>query len=751
MLEALQKEGAVIIPAMEPKKPSKPTRKEKKQKYQKETKVEETKKEEKQPEQEQKEEEAKKQAEKEEKEESWEDLLDSSEDEEEAKKKEEEEAKKKKAEEERKKQEEEAKKKEEEEAKKKAEAEAAAKKQEADKKAAKAKDAKKDAKAPAAPEAKKDEKDLRSPICCILGHVDTGKTKLLDKIRHTNVQAGEAGGITQQIGATYFPIDTLREQTAALNEKLNLAIKVPGLLIIDTPGHESFTNLRSRGSGLCDIAILVVDIVHGLEPQTIESINLLKMRKTPFVVALNKVDRLFDWKTCPNEPIQKALKQQKDFVLKEFDDRVKRTITAFAEQGLNAKLYYQNTDFRKYVSLVPTSAISGEGIPDLLMLMVQLTQKFMEDRLLYLSELQCTILEVKVVEGLGTTIDVILSNGVLHEGDTIVVCGLNGPIVTTIRALLTPQPLREIRVKSDYVHHKEIKAAMGIKIVAQDLEGAVAGSSLLVAKPGDNIEDLKDEVMADLQNLLSQVSKTGRGVCVQASTLGSLEALLSFLNDSKIPVSGIAIGPVHLKDVKRASVMLESNPEYATILAFDVPVAKEARELADEMGVKIFTADIIYHLFDQFTAYMNKLKEERKATAAQDAVFPCLLKIIPHYVFNKRDPIICGVDVLEGSLRVGTPLCVPSQGNLEIGRVASIERDHKEVPFAKKGESVAIKIVPKANDQPKMYGRHFDHNDQLASKITRRSIDVLKEFFKDELKNEDLALIVKMKKWYNIQ
>lgn len=228
---------------------------------------------------------------------------------------------------------------------------------------------------------------------------------------------------------------------------------------------------------------------------------------------------------------------------------------------MNAELCFKNKDVRKYVSLVPTSAITGEGIPDLLMLIVTLTQRMMSERLMYLSELECTVLEVKVIEGLGTTIDVILSNGILREGDRIVVCGMNGPIATTVRALLTPQPLREMRIKSNYVHHKEVKAALGVKISAQDLDKTIAGSRLLVVGPDDDEEDLKEEVMSDLEALLGSVDTSGVGVSVQASTLGSLEALLSFLKDSNIPVCSINIGPVHKKDVIKASVMLEHAKE----------------------------------------------------------------------------------------------------------------------------------------------------------------------------------------------
>ncbi|CAE5964381.1 unnamed protein product [Arabidopsis arenosa] len=619
------------------------------------------------------------------------------------------------------------------------------------KRATRAKDASKKGKGLAPSESIEGEENLRSPICCIMGHVDTGKTKLLDCIRGTNVQEGEAGGITQQIGATYFPAENIRERTREL--KADAKLKVPGLLVIDTPGHESFTNLRSRGSSLCDLAILVVDIMHGLEPQTIESLNLLRMRNTEFIIALNKVDRLYGWKTCKNAPIVKAMKQQEKDVTNEFKMRLTDIKNQFQKQGLNTELYYKNKEMGETFSIVPTSAISGEGVPDLLLLLVQWAQKSMVEKLTYVDEVQCTVLEVKVIEGHGTTIDVVLVNGELHEGDQIVVCGLQGPIVTTIRALLTPHPMKELRVKGTYLHYKEIKAAQGIKITAQGLEHAIAGTALHVVGPDDDIEAIKESAMEDMESVLSRIDKSGEGVYVQASTLGSLEALLEFLKSPavKIPVSGIGIGPVHKKDIMKAGVMLEKKKEYATILAFDVKVTTEARELADEMGVKIFCADIIYHLFDQFKAYIENIKEEKKKESADEAVFPCVLQILPNCVFNKKDPIVLGVDVVEGILKIGTPICVPGREFIDIGRIASIENNHKPVDYAKKGNKVAIKIVGSNAEEQKMFGRHFDMEDELVSHISRRSIDILKTNYRDELSLEEWKLVVKLKNIFKIQ
>lgn len=593
----------------------------------------------------------------------------------------------------------------------------------------------------------KDESEYRSPICCVLGHVDTGKTKLLDKIRHSNVQNAEAGGITQQIGATFFPKDMLDRHCELISQEFKL--KSPGLLIIDTPGHESFNNLRARGSSLCDIAILVVDIMHGLEPQTLESISLLRARKCYFVIALNKVDRLYRWQTNPWEPFHKTFEKQQKDTQSEFWDRTRKIMLELSEQGLNSDVYWENDDIRRNISICPTSAITGEGISDLICLILQLTQKIMVKNITHSDEFRCSVLEVKAIEGLGTTVDVILLSGTIKEGDKVVLCGMSGPIVTTIRTLLTPQPLAELRVKGEYVKHQSIKAAMGVKLVAQGLEEAVAGTELLLVQDGDDIEQLCEDVMQDISSIFDNVDHTGVGVYVMASTLGSLEALLQFLTEKKIPVFSVNLGTVQKKDVKKASIMREKgHPEYAVILAFDVKCAAEAEKEAQVLGIKIMSADIIYHLLDSFMKYLEDTQEQKKQSRMSEVIFPCDLTILPHCVFNKKDPFVFGVRVENGILKANTPLAaITKSGVLMLGRVASIENNKKSVEKAMKGQEVCIKVIGEPNIA---YGRHFDCNDKVYSRITRESIDVLKDYFRDEMTTDAWKVVVHLKKVFSI-
>lgn len=592
---------------------------------------------------------------------------------------------------------------------------------------------------------------LRSPIVAVLGHVDTGKTKLLDKIRRTNVQDGEAGGITQQIGATFIPGEEITKQTRAVKLAKTFELKLPGLLIIDTPGHESFSNLRSRGSSLCNIAILVVDIMHGIEPQTAESLEMLKKRKAPFIIALNKIDRLNGWQRSPNASFETTYAKQKQHTKQDFEDRYERIKLQFAEKGLNVDLWHNNVKNKtltQFVSVVPTSAHTGEGVPDVLHLLCYLTQTVLAKQLAFSEELDCTVLERKEVRGYGMTIDVILANGVLHEGDTIVLCGLEGAIVTTVRSLLMPEPLKELRVKNAYTTYKEIRAAQGVKISARDLDKAVAGTPLLVAHNDAEIEVLREEQEERLETALKSIKTVDEGVCVQASTLGSLEALLEFLRTEKIPVSAVNIGPVNKRDVTRCTIQKERDPKYAVILAFDVPVTKDAQQMAKKEGVRIFEADIIYHLEENFRKHMKEVHERQREAHKHIAIFPCRLRILPTDIYSRRDPIIMGVHVEEGIVREGTPLCIPAKDKLRIGIVASVQFNNEDIELGKKGQDVCIKVVP--DGEKRMFGRHFDEKDELVSLISRRSIDATKAYFKEDLGKEDWKLMIKLKKVFDI-
>lgn len=580
--------------------------------------------------------------------------------------------------------------------------------------------------------------ELKSPICCVLGHVDTGKTKFLDKIRKSNVQEKEVGGITQQMGATFFTKDILSEYTSNLIKPNQ--IKVPGILIIDTPGHEMFSNMRERGCSICQLAIVIVDITHGIEQQTEESIELLRKYNTPFVVVLTKLDKIYEWESSNFESTKTLIDKQKPETQGFFWDRIRAISLQLNSLGHNVELFHLNKNLKSDISLIPVSNISGDGIPDVFCALIGLTQKFMTKKITFRENTRCVILEVRKLEGVGYTIDVILINGRLKVGDKIMFLTFNGVKTSQIKRIYSPPEGKEIRVKSDLLLNDEIKASYSAKIFADDLQNVIAGSRLY------NITNLsEEEVKIDKENLkleLETCLKTDSdiGIHIQTSSMGSMEALLQYCKDNKIKVSSKGLGDLSKKDFVNAKSQLvkSKSKKNHVLLCFDININKDLKREVESSGIKLLINDHIYTLLDEFKKYCDEVKVNEmkvlKENFKDDLFVPVVLKIIPKYIFNKSNPIVFGVKVKEGTLYKNTNIRI-KKGNkiVDIGIIDEIRQDNKEVEFAEKDKEVSIRITSKKDSSNIVYGRNFDHKDLLFSKMTKNTIKALK-IFKNEFK-----------------
>ena len=574
---------------------------------------------------------------------------------------------------------------------------------------------------------------IRQPIVCILGHVDTGKTLLLDKIRKSSVQAREAGGITQHIGASFFPLETLKEIAGPLLRRIGGEIRIPGLLVIDTPGHEAFANLRRRGGGVADIAILVIDILHGFEAQTYESLEILKSRKTPFLVAANKIDRIPGWKPQPTYSFLESYGHQDPYVRQTLDEYLYRIIGKFSELSFRADRFDRIKDFTRTVAIVPTSAKTGEGITELVAVLTGLTQQYLRRRLQTTKgPARGTILEVKEEVGLGVTVNAIIYDGILRKDDIIVLGGKSGPIVTNVRALLLPKPLDEIRDPRDkFSSVSEVSAAAGVKIAAPNLEDALAGAPIYVASSKDEIESLMSEISEEVERL--RISTDANGVILKTDALGSLEAIAESLKRNNVPIRFADVGDVSKRDVMEAAVVRENEPLYGVILAFNVRVLPDAEEEAKNRKIPIFHSNIIYHLIDDYIRWMEREKEERERGEFENLVKPAKIRILPGYVFRRAKPAIVGVEVLAGTIR--PRLILMNEEGREIGEILQIQDRGKPISEAKMGSQVAISI-----DKP-IVGRHIDEGDILYSSIPESHARKLFSKFTERLSPDELECL----------
>jgi translation initiation factor 5B len=524
----------------------------------------------------------------------------------------------------------------------------------------------------------------RHPIVSVLGHVDHGKTSILDKIRGTKVFDREAGAITQHIGASEVPLSTIYERCGVLLKGKKFT--VPGLLCIDTPGHHAFSSLRKRGGQLADIAILVVDLTEGLMPQTVEAIQILRSTKTPFIIAANKVDRCAGWVTA-DKPFILNVRDQGPTAQQSFDDHFYKLIAALYQQGLNAERYDRISDFTKNIAIVPTCARSGEGIPDLLAMLVGLAQKFLEGRLETDEEIpgEGTVLEVKQDQGLGMVLDVILYAGSIRKDDTILLGTRNAPLETRIKAMLKPAPLDEMRdSRKPFRPVNQVIAASGLKLIVPDAEGVVAGAPLRVLAE-DNYDAAFEAVEAASK---PQVDLSDVGISVKSDTIGGLEALANLLKERQVPIRRAEVGDISRRDVIEAASMTE--PLHRILLGFNVKLLPDVAAEAEARELPVFTEPVIYALLDKLDAWTAETKKRLEASNREAHIHPCKILFLPDHSFRMRDPAVFGVRVLAGRLIAGRRLI--REDGKPVGNVKSIQKDKRSVEEAKLGDEVAISV-----------------------------------------------------------
>ncbi len=574
---------------------------------------------------------------------------------------------------------------------------------------------------------------IRQPIVAVLGHVDSGKTSLLDKIRGTGVQAREAGGITQHIGASFLPTETLKKVCGPLFAKMSGAQEIPGLLVIDTPGHEIFTNLRARGGSAADIAILVVDVNRGFQPQTNESLKILQSRKVPFVIALNKVDMISGWKKMASQFITQSIKEQEPSVQTSLDELLYNVVGTLSILGFNSEAFYRVKDFTKEVSIVPVSARTGEGIPELLAVLVGLTQQYMQKKLEQTEKpTRGIVLEVKEEVGLGITANIILIDGHLHKGDSILVAKRDSVIVTKPKAILLPKPLDEMRDPRDKFRPvNEVVAAAGIKIASPDLEGVLPGSPVYASTDENKIDEFRKLIESEMRSVF--IKTDTKGVILKCDTIGSLEALTDMLKRQSIPVSMADIGPVTRRDVIEALAIKEHDRHLGVVIAFNVKILQDAQEEAEASHIRIFHDQVIYSLLDNYLNWVQEDTANEENAILQELTPVCKFTFLKGYVFRKSNPAVFGIHVDVGSLR--QKVGIMNSDGKRIGVVHQIQDSGKSIEKAKKGQEVAVSI------QNVTIGRQISEEEVFYSLPPSHEARLLLKRFEHKLSPEEVEVL----------
>ena len=573
---------------------------------------------------------------------------------------------------------------------------------------------------------------IRSPIVSVLGHVDHGKTTLLDYIRGSTIADKEAGGITQHIGATEIPNDTIEEICGNFISKLTIKDLIPGLFFIDTPGHAAFTSLRKRGGALADLAILIVDINDGFKPQTFEALNILKMYRTPFIVVANKVDMIFGWETHEGVSFKESFNQQAPSVQQDLDTKVYEIVGTLHKEGFQSERFDRVSNFASQISIIPISARSGEGIIEVLAMLLGLAQQYLTEQLEINENAPAkgTVLEIKEETGLGLTIDSIIYDGVLRTNDEIALMTSSNEVLTTkIRSILRPLPLEEMRdSKKKFQKFDEVVAAAGIKIAAPNLDDVISGSPLRVLNEEENVEA---EILKEIEDIT--ISTEDEGILIKADTLGSLEAIVKLFREIDIPIREADIGDVNRRDIINSSIALNENEAHGAIIAFNVNVNPNSQEDLENSDVKLFKGDVIYQIIEDYQAWIEE-REQAKKKAFYDAIIkPAKFMALPKLVFRQSKPAIVGIESLSGTIKQGQTLI--NKNGEYVGVIASMEDKGETLPDIPRGQRVAMAI------KDAVVGKHFDEGDELYVDVPEKHYKFIEREFKDKLTEDEFETL----------
>lgn len=559
--------------------------------------------------------------------------------------------------------------------------------------------------------------EYRSPIVVVLGHIDHGKTSLLDRIRQTRIAEGEAGGITQSIGSTFIPMETITKLCKPMFDRFGITPTLSGLLFIDTPGHEAFVSMRRRGSHMADMAILLVDINEGIMPQTVESIQIIKETKTPFVFALNKIDKLYGWQNN-SQLFLENFKSQHPNVQSEFEKRFYEVVSDLEKHSFRSDRFDRVQDFSRQVAAVPISAKTGEGIAELLFVLTGLAEKFIKPSLDKTENCRGFVLEVKETKGLGMTADAIVCDGSIRRGDYLAIGGKE-PITTKIKALLVPRPLQDIRAEKKFDYIESADASCGVRIFASGLENAVPGSEFAVFKTIEEAENAAKEMKVE-----AETGKVEReGLILKADTLGGLEALKMIFRDFEIKYADV--GQVNRNDVIGAE--LNPNPLLRAIICFNMNITPEVENEAKSRGVRIFCSPVIYHLIEEYSKWKSAKQMEIEMEKLKGITLPGKFRVLPGCIFRASKPAIIGCEVMAGIVKPEYRVFRQDSttGEItELGIIKQIQSEGSNVAEAKAGEKVAVSITDV------VFGRNLKENDVVYTMLTKNDFSVLKQFEK---------------------